>query len=142
MKTLTTYITEKLKITKNNVVDNDNSFESLLYKLSEVLSDNAFDISKKTHLRTFIDKLLNEEYLIELQNEENEDYQDLKYPNTDFADVDEILEFFEELINLEATYKIVPYLKSNKYWVHIYINNSIIFSLKFNFKSYTHNFVK
>lgn len=141
MKTLSVYITEKLKITKNNVVDNDNSFESLLYKLSEVLFDNKFDISKDLH--AFIDKLVSEEYIIELQNEENKDYQDLKYPNTDFADVDEILEFFEELINLEATYKIVKDTTSklNKQWINIYIDNSIVFSLKCDFKSYTNNII-
>lgn len=141
MKTLSAYITEKLKITKNNVVDNDNSFESLLYKLSEVLFDNKFDISKD--LRGFIDEIFSKEYIIELQNEENEDYQDLKYPNTDFADVDEILDFFEELINLEATYKIVQDTTSkfNKQRINIYIDNSIVFSLKCDFKSYTNNII-
>ena len=141
MKTLSAYITEKLKITKNNVVDNDNSFESLLYKLSEVLFDNKFDISKD--LREFIDEIFSKEYIIELQNEENEDYQDLKYPNTDFADVDEILDFFEELINLEATYKIVQDTTSkfNKQWINIYIDNSIVFSLKCDFKSYINNII-
>ena len=115
--------------------------KSLLYKLSEVLFDNKFDISKD--LRKFIDEIFSKEYIIELQNEENENYQDLKYPNTDFADGDDILEFFEELIDLEATYKIVQDTTSKigTQWINIYIDNSIVFSLRCNFKSYTNSII-
>ena len=144
MKHLITYINEKLKITKDNINMNDDSFESLLYKLSEVLCNNEFDISKKSHLRAFITEMIFEEYLIELQNEENEDYQDLKYPNTDFTDIDEVLDFFIELIELEATCKIVQdkTSKSTVHWIHIYIDNSMVFSLRFKFKSYINYFIK
>lgn len=143
MKHLTNYISEKLKITKNDLIKSseDNSFESFLYKLSEILFDNKYDITNDKDLNNLIENLFNDEYFFDWEYENKNKYH-LRYPQEDFIEVDEFVYFFKQLVEHNAIYKITKDPSSKeRQWLNIYINENLVFSIRCDFKDKLNKFI-
>jgi len=127
MKTLNSYIIERLKIGKQQD-KRPNLFESYLIKLAELYNFDL-DTNDEKSVNDFAKFLIYEEIIVELQHEENK-FVDMSYPNPDIIDMNEIEVFFNELLANNAIYKLSKPIDKKYMWISLYIKDELIYSFK------------
>lgn len=127
MKTLNSYIIERLKIGKQQDKRPD-LFESYLIKLAELYNFDL-DTNDEKSVNDFAKFLIYEEIIVELQNEENPSV-DMSYPNSDIIDMKEIEVFFNELLTNNVIYKLSKLIDKKYMWISLYVKDELIYSFK------------